>query len=235
MTATAEEIAYVGDELELFAAATNWKTYWAAKVRPYLGNRILDVGAGIGATVQLLNVDPTKQWLALEPDPRLVARMREQALPANCEVRVGTLTSLAQSETFDTVLYIDVLEHIEDDRAEMARAAKHVRPGGCIVVLAPAHQMLFTPFDRAIGHFRRYGGASMRAVTPPGMRLERLLQLDSVGISASLANKLILKSVSPQPSQIAFWDRVMVPLSKLVDPLIGYSLGKTIIGIWRKD
>jgi len=75
----------------------------------------------------------------------------------------------------------------------------------------------------------------MRAVTPPGMRLERLLQLDSVGISASLANKLILKSVSPQPSQIAFWDRVMVPFSKLVDPLIGYSLGKTIIGIWRKD
>lgn len=233
MTAATDEIPYVGDELELFAAATNWKRYWASKVRPLLGARVLDVGAGIGATVQLLDTDASQRWVALEPDPRLADQMRGR-MPKNCDIRVGTTASLAADELFDSILYIDVLEHIEADAAEMAAAARHLNPGGRIIVLAPAHQFLFSPFDSAIGHFRRYDKASMRAITPPGAELERLFYLDSVGMLASLANKLVLRSGSPKPSQIAFWDRAMVPCSRLLDPLSFYALGKTIIGVWRK-
>ena len=235
MSAAADEIPYVGDELDLFAAASNWKAYWASKLRPYLGVRVLDVGAGIGATVQLLDTDPHQKWTALEPDPRLVERMRAQGMPANCEVKVGTLASLDEREAFDTILYIDVLEHIEDDKVEAARAAQRLFAGGRLVVLAPAHQYLYTPFDRAIGHFRRYDKASLAAITPPGMKLERIFHLDSVGMLASLGNKLVLRSASPKPSQIALWDKLMVPCSRLLDPLTGFSLGKTIIGVWRKD
>ena len=129
---------------------------------------------------------------------------------------------------------MDVLEHIEDDRGEVARAARHLRPGGHIIALSPAHQWLFTPFDRAIGHYRRYTRSSFGALAPKGSRQARLVYLDSIGLFASLANKLVLKSAMPKPSQVAFWDRVLVRMSRLVDPVLGYSAGKSVLAVWRK-
>jgi hypothetical protein len=129
---------------------------------------------------------------------------------------------------------MDVIEHIEDDAAELRRAAGLLRPNGVIVVLSPAHQWLYTPFDKAIGHYRRYTAARMVAITPPGTRLERNRYLDSVGMLASLGNKLVLNASQPKLKQILLWDRVMVPLSRLVDPLTLYCLGKSVLGIYRK-
>jgi 2-polyprenyl-3-methyl-5-hydroxy-6-metoxy-1,4-benzoquinol methylase len=76
-----------------------------------------------------------------------------------CEPRYGSTETLGPEERFDTALYIDVLEHIRDDQTEVARVGRHLTPGGHLVVLAPAHQALYTLFDAAIGHFRRYGMA----------------------------------------------------------------------------
>ncbi len=129
---------------------------------------------------------------------------------------------------------MDVLEHIEDDRAEMVQAARRVRPGGHIIALSPAHQWLFTPFDRSIGHCRRYSKATLRAITPAGLELVWLGYLDSVGFFASLANKVMLQQAMPTPAQIAFWDRVLVRMSEWVDPVLGFQAGKSVLGIWRR-
>ena len=129
---------------------------------------------------------------------------------------------------------MDVLEHIEDDRAEVARAARQLRPGGHIIALSPAHQWLFTPFDEAIGHHRRYSRAGFGALAGDDLEEVRLAYLDSIGLFASLANKLILKSAMPKASQVAFWDRVLVRMSRVVDPAIGHSAGKSVLAIWRK-
>ena len=69
---------------------------------------------------------------------------------------------------------------------------------------------------------------------PDNLDCQKLNYLDSVGVLASLGNRLLLKSSSPTPKQIKFWDTLMVPLSKKIDPLISYSLGKSILGIWKK-
>jgi SAM-dependent methyltransferase len=144
------------------------------------------------------------------------------------------LADLDQGDRFDTILYMDVLEHIDDDRAELARAAEKLQEGGCLIVLAPAHLWLFTAFDEGIGHFRRYTKHTLKAVAPDGLALARLAYLDSIGMLASLGNKFVLKSAMPSPGQIAVWDRLMVPLSRLVDPFFGYSLGKSVLAVWRK-
>jgi hypothetical protein len=164
----------------------------------------------------------------------MAAKVAGGQLLAVCEVRVGVLADLSEAERFDTIIYADVLEHIEEDRAELERAARHLRPGGHIVVLSPAHQWLFTPFDQAIGHFRRYDRRSLRAVSPPDTELVRLFYLDSVGVLASGANRFLLGSAHPTRAQIQTWDRLMVPASRLIDPLLGRNLGKSIIGVWRK-
>lgn len=229
---------YEGSELEVFEQATNWKSYFNSQLSGYLRGRVLEVGAGLGATTRLLCDGRQDEWVALEPDPALAQGMRERLaadpLPIPVEVRVATLADLPAEELFDTILYIDVLEHIEDDRREMERAARHLKPGGRVIVLAPAHQCLYTPFDQAIGHYRRYSIRSLRGAAPRNLRAERLFYLDSVGMLASLANRLLLRSAQPSLRQVLFWDRVLVRTSRVVDRLLRYRVGKSVIGIWRK-
>jgi 2-polyprenyl-3-methyl-5-hydroxy-6-metoxy-1,4-benzoquinol methylase len=137
-------------------------------------------------------------------------------------------------QKFDTIIYIDVLEHIENDREELKGAAAHLREGGRIIVLAPAHQWLFTPFDAAVGHFRRYDRPMLRNLSPVGLHLERLIYLDSLGLLLSLGNRILLKQAKPTKAQIHFWDRWVVPASRVLDPCLLNSIGKSIVGVWRR-
>jgi len=227
-------MAYVGNELDLFSRAATWKSYLAGQVRPFIAGDVLEVGAGIGANTRFLLAETIRHWTCLEPDAQLAARIKH-ASDARVDVRCGVLADLPVDMAFDSIIYIDVLEHIEDDAAELAAAAARLRPGGHLVVLSPAHPWLFTPFDAAIGHFRRYTRAGLRDLGPPGCRLVRLRMLDAVGMLASIANKLVLRSAMPTAGQIALWDRGMVPLSRLVDPLFGHRLGKSVLAIWRRE
>src|SRR5260370_30792037 len=99
-------------------------------------------------------------------------------LPGRCQVQIGTLRNVAAASLYDTILYLDVLEHIADDAAELAAAANHLAPGGHLVVLGPAHQFLFSAFDEAIGHYRRYNSRRLAALTPIGCTLQPCCMLD---------------------------------------------------------
>lgn len=228
---------YQGSELELFSNATNWKSYWSKIIQPYCGVNILEVGAGIGATARIFRNHQCERYVALEPDERLAAQARISASAGefheSFKIHVGNTQSLDHKELFDTILYIDVLEHITDHKEELTRVAKHLLPGGRIIVLSPAHQWLFTPFDQAVGHVRRYNRASLQSAKPDHLSVERIFYLDSVGMLASLGNRLVLRSAMPNLSQIRIWDDWMVPASRVVDKLSFNTIGKSIIGIFQ--
>lgn len=227
--------AYIGGELELFSAAGNWKRYWSGLLRPYLGQRILDVGAGLGSTARALSDLRCEEYVSLEPDEQLFGQMQREKSQFNpaFEAVLGTLVDIDSSRKFDTILYIDVLEHIEHDRDELQDALARLAPGGAIVVLAPAHNWLFTEFDTSVGHFRRYDARSLRQAIPNGLELEQLMYLDSVGMFASLANRLLLRQGQPTPRQIKLWDGGMVPLSRTIDRILGYRVGKSLLAVLR--
>jgi SAM-dependent methyltransferase len=225
---------YIGSELELFRTAKNWKNYYYRMIRPYLAAEVLEVGAGIGGTTQVLCREAHDRWVCLEPDPLLIADLKAAPhLPGSCEVRQGTLADLPAGEYFDTILYIDVLEHIADDYTEVQRAAAHLKPGGFLVVLAPAHPWLFSPFDRAIGHYRRYTRSSLRQLSPQGLTGVSMKYLDCVGLLASLSNRWLQQHL-PTVGQIQLWDTWMVPISRVFDPLLQYAIGKSVLGVWHK-
>jgi len=230
------EDRYIGTELDVFAHARNWKSYVRALVRPYLAGEVLEVGAGIGAATLALNDGTPRRWLCLEPDPALAQRLEAAVAPClpNCEVRIGTLATLDPQSLFDAILYMDVLEHIEDDSAELIRAAEHLRPNEHVVVVAPALPWLYSPFDAAIGHHRRYTKSSLRAIAPPGFQEAECKYLDSMGLLASAGNRLLLRSSDPRLGQILFWDRFLVPLSRFADIVLAHSLGRSILAVWRK-
>jgi hypothetical protein len=227
---------YVGRELEIFAAATNWKSYFASILRPFIAGRVLEIGAGAGVNISYLYNEDVREWTCLEPDPDLAGRIgdtvRHGGLPAACDIKVGRLKDIHPIASYDTILYIDVLEHIADDRAELTQATRHLSSGGNLVVLAPAHQFLFSPFDKAVGHYRRYNRNSLVALTPPRCTVRMCRMLDTVGLLASAANAALLRAAMPSERQIWAWDRLMVPISRVVDPATGYSFGKTVVVVW---
>ena len=230
---------YVGSELDIFAEALNWKAYWSSRIERWIWGSVLEAGAGIGANTPFLTNSAVGRWVCLEPDQQLIDQLTENLGPSingvSHEVVCGTLNTLPHGESFDTILYIDVLEHIEEDAGEVRLAAERLRTGGHLIVLSPAHQWLYTPFDAAIGHYRRYNKASMRRLTPDEMSLEALFYLDACGIAASTANRALLRQSMPTREQIRFWDRRIIPVSRLIDPLLRYSVGKSIVGVWRKN
>lgn len=229
---------YEGCELGLFADAVNWKAYVARHLAPHVTGRVLEVGAGIGSNITNLTNDRVREWVALEPDPRLTAEIERKCrageLPAYCGTLTGTLEDIPSQERFDTILYVDVLEHIDGDRSEVDKAARLLAPGGRLVILAPAHQFLYSAFDRSIGHFRRYNMGSLRDLSPARCRVARLFMLDSGGFFLSLANRVILRSAMPTKAQIAVWDQMVVPISRITDRLSGFCFGKTVVIVWQR-
>lgn len=232
------EFRYVGSELELFAAVHNWKSYWSIRLRPYIVGDVLEVGAGIGSNTPYLNRGGNRRWVCLEPDPALAAQLRlnlgQAASRHEYEIVCGTLQGL-EARQFDTIMYIDVLEHIENDRKELEAAAALLRGGGRLIVLSPAHQRLFTPFDAAIGHFRRYNRAMFRSISPASLALEQVWYLDSVGLVLSAANRHFLRQSMPTKAQLRFWDQCVIPVSRVLDRCVFGLVGKSIVGIWRRE
>lgn len=233
---------YTGEELDIFALAKNWKQYWKSKLQRFIGPTVLEVGAGIGSTTLTLYSSPLQyqQWTAIEPDTVMVNNLiRRQELgefPASVTIKHGTLDILPKNKKFHSILYIDVLEHIENDSDELKKTTQYLYEGGTLIVLSPAYDFLFTEFDKAIGHYRRYNAKKLLSLMPDSLKVEKLFYLDSIGVMTSLVNKFILHSPKPTIGQIKLWDKVIVPVSRWIsDPLLGYSIGRSVVAVWRKQ
>jgi len=178
MSERATKFCYIGTELELFAQTTNWRNYVSSKLRRYIAGRVIEVGAGPGSSTKYLSDQCHLHWLCIDPDPNhvryLKALIARQQLPTCCEARCGVLADLDAHEFADTIIYIDVLEHIEDDEGELCVAATHLAPGGHLVMLSPAFNFLYSPFDKAIGHHRRYTPRDAERLTGPSLTLKQI-------------------------------------------------------------
>ncbi len=230
--------SYSGNELENFSLAVNWKAYWSNECKPFLGDEVLELGAGIGATIMALNHKRYRKWVAVEPDKSMCSVLKRananKEFGAGFKVINGTSASLNAENTFDTILYVDVLEHIEDDFNELEHIQNYLVEGGHIIILAPAHNFLYTAFDKKIGHYRRYNKKMLRSLVPVNMVIKQMRYLDSIGLLASLANRLFLKTDTPTRKQIQLWDNFMVRTSRLVDIMIRYNAGKSILCVLEK-
>jgi 2-polyprenyl-3-methyl-5-hydroxy-6-metoxy-1,4-benzoquinol methylase len=227
---------YAGSELDLFASSRRWKTYWRSHVNPFISGDVLEVGAGIGSNTLLLCDPQQHRWTCLEPDASLASRAGDAVAQAGLRVRVvvGTTRDLVTEPMFDAVLYLDVLEHIADDRAELSRAAGLLRIGGHLSVLAPAHPALFSRFDRFIGHHRRYSRRALTDISPSSLQIVQTRYLDTAGLAVSLANRFGLRQTQPTAKQIEFWDRTLVPMSQRLDRWLHFRCGKTVLAVWEK-
>ena len=234
-----DALDYIGDELELFKNATNWKTYFSKKIAEYIVGDVLEVGAGIGINTSFLASKPEKitSWTLLEPDSMLSTQIEAYTATVNIPRKTiinGTI-KLVQDKKYDTIIYIDVLEHIEESQKEITLAKQCLKPNGHLIILVPAYNFLYNSFDKRIGHFRRYDKKVLLDDINAELSVIKLFYLDSVGVFASLVNKFFLKKALPSLGNIKFWDSYMVQCSKITDVLFLNSFGKSLIGIFKNE
>jgi len=138
-------------------------------------------------------------------------------------------------QKFDTVVYINVLEHIENDGAELATAYAAMKPGGHLILFVPALDWLYSDHDREIGHFRRYtkrGLASL--VEEAGFTVVTAKYFDVAGIIPWYLNFVLLRN-SIGAKSVAIYDNVVVPLMRRVESAIPPPIGKNVLLIGRKN
>ena len=226
---------YIGNELEIFDKATNWKEYWFSAISRHLNGKVLEVGAGLGSNTMLLNNhSKVTSITCLEPDKKLFAQLKEKSAQlSKVKSVINSTIQFIEEEKYDVIIYIDVLEHIDDVMSEVVAMKRCLSEDGKIIILVPAYQYLFSDFDKAIGHFRRYNkGLLLSQLTP--FRKDSVFYLDSMGYFASLANKTLLKKSEPSASNIKFWDSLLIPASRwLFDIIFMRSFGKSLIGVFK--
>tara|TARA_Y100000590_G_scaffold395396_2_gene475338 strand:- start:638 stop:1324 length:687 start_codon:yes stop_codon:yes gene_type:complete len=224
---------YPGKELELFDKASFWRNYLYLYVKKFIGKKILEVGAGIGSFTEIYKKNNAEITLS-EIDKSNYDLLKKKFNSDN-NIKVENKLVEEFNNSFDTIIYMSVLEHIEDDYKEIEKALSKLDTNGHLIICVPAHNYMYSNFDKEIGHFRRYEIDFFNNLKLKNAKSIKCYFLDSMGHLIYFINKLIFsKEVYPSKIKIFIWDKIFIPLTFFLDFLTFYKFGKNIICIIKK-
>ena len=213
-------------------AAQRYFAWQARLAGKELGQRVVEVGCGVGNfTRHLLDrelvaaLDVEADCIAqlernLDHPSNVIAKQMDVVDPAFVELRELAI---------DSIVCMNVLEHVADDGLALRNMAAVLRPGGRVVLIVPAFEALYGPIDNNLGHYRRYSKKGLRALAlDAGFEVKRMRDMNSIGCIGRWVNAKLLKRTEQSEKQILTFDRYIVPplawLEDRVEPLFGQSL-----------
>ncbi len=207
-------------------------------VRHQLGATVLDAGAGLGTYTELLLRDG-KRVTSIEYDPRFVEFLRERFAGDNrVKVLQGDLSDPQVFEgvpTVDSILCLNVLEHVEDDVQAMKNLYAKVRPGGTLAALVPAYPRLFNKMDLAVGHHRRYRKSEFEErLRTAGWTVERVFRFNIFGIPGWFVAGSVLRRNTPGRDLSKLFDSLVPAFSFLENVVVRGVAGLSIVAICRR-
>ena len=219
------------------AHAKNYFAWQARLILPELGQRVLEVGCGTGNFTQTL-LD-REAVIAIDHEPACVSRLAERfADRPNLHTRVASpcedsFRELAHFRP-DSIVCLNVLEHIEDDAAALRNMAAILPPGSVIVLLLPAFPALYGPIDRNLEHFRRYSVVSLKCLAAGiNLTIEKLQYINLIGFFGWWFNARILKRQAQSTAQIAVFDKWVVPLLSRLESRLPPPFGQSLFAVLR--
>lgn len=236
MTTTADIASdpFYERDLEQMARAGRYLAWQFGLVRPFVSGHVLEVGAGIGNfTSRFAGV--ASQVTALEPNRycfgRLVDATRHLPRVTCHEMTVEDFhRGPARGREFDTIVCMNVLEHLADDGAVLREFRALASGGSHLVLLVPAVPAAFGEIDRRLGHYRRYSAASARdLLTTCGWLVHRLRYFNTVGLLGWLWNTKVAPRVEQSDGQIAFFDEWIVPWLSRLESVVPPPLGQCLL------
>jgi len=220
---------YGGMILHALERAQRFNGWMADAVRPMLGSRVLEIGAGIGNLTSLLV--PRDRYLASDINPAYLAYLENLSVgKPYLEVALLDLEKDSGFETvtgqFDTVICLNVLEHVEDPVAALQRMREALRPGGRLVLYVPVGPWLYSSLDEALGHRCRYSAESLKSeLEIVGLQVEETQPFNRVSVPAWWFNGKVLRRRSFSRIQLKIFD-LLVPILRRVDRFLPWpSLG----------
>lgn len=221
--------------LESFGTAPSIARWTLDQFGSYLGDEVLEAGCGSGNLTQFL-ID-RKRLVSVDIDESHVANVKlKYGHLENVTVESGDLgdpdTFERWDASFDSVLCVNVLEHVGRPDVAVAGFMRALKPGGSALIMVPAHESLHSPADDALGHHRRYSGEDLEAVlTAGGFELVDLRQFNRLGVLGWMINKTLHRTFVSKFQARMFG--LLMPLAKLVEPIPGLP-GLSWIAIARK-
>jgi glycosyltransferase involved in cell wall biosynthesis len=223
--------------LDAFSDSRRFNRWMADTIRPYLGAEVLEIGAGMGNLTSEL-APRRKRYVATDIDMEHLQRLRNQLqFRTNLDVCYCDLSHPADFESFsgkmDTVICLNVLEHIENDNAALKNLYASLKPGGRAIVLVPEGQRLFCGLDEVLGHYRRYSEKQLRErMEEVGFRVEKILHFNRISRPAWFVSGKILHRKTITSLQMRTFDR-FVWLWRRIDPWLPWK-PTSIIGVGVK-
>lgn len=227
---------YFGRDLEAMSFAVNYHRWIIEEFKPFLHGSVAEVGAGTGNFTQML-VDYTDKLTCFEPSENMYPKLVETA---GNNSKISTHQSYfgdAQNthpKTYDSVIYVNVLEHIEDDTAELRIIRDALSADGHALIFVPALSWLFSNLDRQVGHFRRYHKKPLSELArDAGLEIVTIKYFDFAGILPwYVAFVLLGKSISG--GNVSAYDRLVVPTMKRLEKIIEAPIGKNLLLVAKK-
>lgn len=225
-----------GRSLEDNSGQLRYRGYQFSLIAPHCGPSVLEVGSGLGEFAsQFSGLD---RLVLTDVDPSAVAALRRRfARRVDVEVRTLDLDldgEVRLEKPVASVVAVNVLEHIEDDVAALRALARLVAPGGTIVLWVPAFPALFGDFDRRVGHFRRYTPRTLRSVVQrAGLTAQRCHAVNFLGGVAWWAAVRIGGAGNSRPGVIAAYDRLVVPVTRLLERRWHPPFGQSVLCVAR--
>lgn len=238
MKTTKDQRKYIGKDLEVMSNAYKYYSWLLSELTPFLGEKILEVGAGAGTfTKYMLKTNP-KEIRSVEPSKEMFEMLKEEfegddtVKPFN-----GYLDEYYKKieGQMDSAIYINVLEHVQHDEEEMKLVHKCLKPGGKVCMYVPAMQSIYGKFDAKVGHYRRYSKKGLKEVMEnAGYKVLRINYSDIVGILPWIVSFKILGREDLSFRQIGIYDSFVIPFIRFQEKFIKPPIGKNLWCIAEK-
>lgn len=228
--------------LERISAAKRLNRWFFSAIAPYCKGHVLEVGSGIGNISReflaqqfpLTMSDLRPEYCAVlesgfKNDPNYRGVVQLNLVAEDFDNRYAHL--LGQ---FDTVIALNVIEHIQNDQLAVSNCKKLLKTGGHLVILVPAYQQLYNVFDVELGHFVRYNSGTLTALLESaGLAVMQTRYFNAAGIFGWWLNGTVRKKKLIPQGQLQLFDK-LVPVLKWIDKLTLHSIGLSVIGAARK-
>lgn len=232
-------IQYVGRDLEeaMSVAPPNYHAWILSQFEPYLGSTVAEVGAGSGNFSSQLVRKISGTLIAVEPYSQMFPLLERRFADNKrivCEPYFFTDIASRYRGLIDSIVYVNVLEHVKDDLQELITARDTLKPGGHICIFVPALPFLFSEYDASVGHYRRYTKRPFaRLMHEAGFEIVSLRYFDIAGIIPWLLFMKLLRQPLTSGSA-GLYDRLVVPSMRKIESLISPPVGKNLIVVGRK-
>ena len=238
-----EKHGYAGKDLEAMSFAVNYHRWILSIFEPHLGKRIVEVGAGTGSFSELLLEQHLNSLSLVEPSTAMhqqLCRRMEELRPAVTvktynDVFANVAEEIRSTAQPDSVIYVNVLEHIADDVNELNVINRTLDAGGRLFLFVPALSWLHGSMDRQLGHFRRYTRTELeRKCVAAGFRVIVSRYFDVMGVLPWWVKYKLLKSKEMEAGAVRFYDQRVVPVARMMESSIEPPIGKNVVLIAEK-